>query len=953
MSAPQEAPIGYQHPVVPWNGLTVTDLFCGAGGSSSGLVDAGYKVVIAANHWQLAIESHQVNHPDTDHAQADISQVDPRYFPKTHVLWGSPECFTAGHLVTTLDRGQVPIEDIRIGELVMTHTGRFMPVVRVQHRQADTVIVKGQGHTGIETTPNHSFWARESGRVWQNDIRQYRREYVDAEWLRADELIEKEALWATPVVWRDHDEPFDPIPGIFGDTEAPYLLGRWLGDGSVSEGKSTDVTISCSNEESEYLGALLEPLGWHRDQKRTAVNFRIGNRAARDWLIRECGHGAGGKQVPTWAMLAPYDTRLSMLRGYLDADGGESQRRVRASTVSRKLAVSVRLLAESLGHRVAMAHDNRETYEIEGRSGVAKRQWIMHWEPELDEQRSPEAFFDGIHSWSRVRSVTPARENVTVYNIEVAEDHSYVLDGIVVKNCTNHSIAKGVKRQRQQDQALFELDGTRPLPDEAANRSRATMWDIPRFAEHHRYMAIILENVVDAYRWDQFPAWQMAMEALGYRMRFVWLNSMHAQIGGLPAPQSRDRMYIVMWREDLSTKAHPAPNVGKWTRPMALCVEHGEIQAVQAFKKSEQWGRYRAQYLYRCPECGRVVEPGWLPASSIIDWSLPAPRIGDRAKPLAEKTRERIRRGIERHWAPIIAKAAGNTYDGVNTGSNYLRVSELDAPAPVQTGTAEHGLALPPAFLAQFRERARTQTLDSALPTVVADGANHALIVNNLSGADESRSRPVSDALPSLVAGGNHASLLIPVEGREGKSAASTNDPMRTQSTRNETGLLVPAGGTWRDKAYAVSDPMAALTTREADGLVVPLRNHGVAKPATQPIDTVSAEGNHHALVMRNNNNRGDTAAMSTPVGEPIRALTTAGHQSLIEPSEPISLDVDDAGFRMLEPHEIQAGMGFARDYLLLGSKRDKVKQAGNAVTPPAARDLGYAVAEFLLAVAA
>lgn len=68
---------------------------------------------------------------------------------------------------------------------------------------------------------------------------------------------------------------------------------------------------------------------------------------------------------------------------------------------------------------------------------------------------------------------------------------------------------------------------------------------------------------------------------------------------------------------------------------------------------------------------------------------------------------------------------------------------------------------------------------------------------------------------------------------------------------------------------------------------------------------------------------------------------------------EPISLDVDDAGFRMLEPHEIQAGMGFAPDYLLLGSKRDKVKQAGNAVTPPAARDLGHAVAEFLLAVAA
>lgn len=205
------------------------------------------------------------------------------------------------------------------------------------------------------------------------------------------------------------------------------------------------------------------------------------------------------------------------------------------------------------------------------------------------------------------------------------------------------------------------------------------------------------------------------------------------------------------------------------------------------------------------------------------------------------------------------------------------------------------------------------------MPTVVADGANHALIVNHVSGADAARSEPVSKVLPSLVAGGTHASLLIPVEGREGKQAASAADPMRTQSTRNETGL------------------------------VVPLRNHGVAKPTDMPIDTVSAEGNHYALVMRNNEGG---AEMSTPISEPIRTLTTGGHQSLIDPPVPISLDVDDAGFRMLEPHEIMLGMAFAPDYNLLGTKRDKVKQAGNAVTPPAARDLGHAVAEFLLTVA-
>ena len=50
--------------------------------------------------------------------------------------------------------------------------------------------------------------------------------------------------------------------------------------------------------------------------------------------------------------------------------------------------------------------------------------------------------------------------------------------------------------------------------------------------------------------------------------------------------------------------------------------------------------------------------------------------------------------------------------------------------------------------------------------------------------------------------------------------------------------------------------------------------------------------------------------------------------------------DVMACRFRMLEPHEIASGMSFPRDYRWLGTKRERVRLAGNAVTPPAARDL-------------
>ncbi len=540
------AQVGYMHPDIAWNGLTVTDLFCGAGGSSSGLVAAGFKVVIAANHWAKAIESHQINHPETDHSDADISQVQPAYFPRTDVLWASPEC-------------------------------------------------------------------------------------------------------------------------------------------------------------------------------------------------------------------------------------------------------------------------------------------------------------------------------------------------------TSHSVAKGVKRQRADNETLFELDGTRPLPDDAANRSRATMWDVPRFAEHHRYKVVIIENVVDAYRWLPFPAWLMAMESLGYEHQLVWLNSMHAQAGGLPAPQSRDRMYVVFWLKTSGSK----PNLKKWTSPKATCLVHGVVTSVQSFKKAEQWGRYRAQYNYRCPKCLAVVEPAWLPASSAIDWSIAGTRIGDRGKPLSPKTMTRIQRGIERYWKPITVAAAGNTYDGVNTGSNYLRAWPVSDALPTQTTSTQHGVALPP---------------------LITDGIRG-------EGTVQSGAAPMLTQTTAQTKG-----LLIPMEGREGKVAAPVEDPMRTQSTRQELAI------------------------------VVPLRNHGVAKPTSSPIDTVSANGNHHALLMRTLTTAGHQSLLvpyygasetAKPTLEPHGTLTTTDRYGLVDAGA--TVDVEDCIFRMLTPDEIKVGMAFPRDYLLLGTKREQVKQSGNAVTPPAARDLGMAVAEYLL----
>lgn len=72
--------------------ITVTDMFCGAGGSSTGAVNAGAIVSLAINHWPRAIETHNTNHPNTTHVLTDITRADAWRYPSTTILIASPEC---------------------------------------------------------------------------------------------------------------------------------------------------------------------------------------------------------------------------------------------------------------------------------------------------------------------------------------------------------------------------------------------------------------------------------------------------------------------------------------------------------------------------------------------------------------------------------------------------------------------------------------------------------------------------------------------------------------------------------------------------------------------------------------------------------------------------------------------------------------------------------------------
>lgn len=343
-----------------------------------------------------------------------------------------------------------------------------------------------------------------------------------------------------------------------------------------------------------------------------------------------------------------------------------------------------------------------------------------HWETAIEVHQAN--FPDAGHDCADISQADPRRYPVTDVLLASPE-------------CTNHSQARGVSRQRQ-DPTLWDA------PDPSAERSRATMWDVVRFAEQNRYAAVVVENVVEATKWVGWRGWHVAMEDLGYEHVVLSHNSMHHGVA-----QSRDRIYVVFWRGrrpnlDLEMFAHCARcDAGRMVR--------------QAWKNGRMVGRYRQQWVWICTVCGSTCEPAARPAADVIDWALPCPRIGDRARPLATATRARILAGLQRYgWAPVQQTTA--------------------------TTALATGLVVP------LRRNGHARPTEAPVPTVTAGGSHHALVMrNNMGGAE--MVTPTSEPVRTATTKG-HQSLLMPYYGSG--QVQAVDRPVPTVTTRDRCAVI-------------------------------------------------------------------------------------------------------------------------------------------------------------------
>lgn len=356
--------------------------------------------------------------------------------------------------------------------------------------------------------------------------------------------------------------------------------------------------------------------------------------------------------------------------------------------------------------------------------------------------------------------------------------------------CTEISPAGGRKRTRGQLALTLEEEG--PIEDAAWERTRATAYDVIRATEVHRYKAILCENVLEfVVDWELFDWWRNGMDLLGYNSQIVSASSAHVgETGNDPAPQWRDRVYIVFTRKGI-----PLPDLKP--TPAAWCPECGQdVRAFQSWRNGRRVGKYKQQYDYRCPNraCRHtVVEPYVRPAASIIDWSNLGVRIGDRPahgmRPLVANTLKRIRAGLDLLGDQRMVLT-------VNHGGHDGRAFPADK-APLAARTVKIGDAV----LVPAGGTWNNQPTTTAEPmrTRLANPKGFEALLTPPQGAEDSfivtlrrnaTSRPVTEPVDAVTAQGRHHWLVVPYRN---STVKTTSEPLHTLSTIDSAGIASPA----------------------------------------------------------------------------------------------------------------------------------------------------------------
>lgn len=404
-----------------------------------------------------------------------------KYYPNA---WPGPaqvvgDCFMAGAMVTMADGSKKPIEQVSVGEQVLTHKGNIKRVESLVSKKSNNFveITVDKYHKNITSTADHVYPTLNSidseDIVWKKGLDITSDDYLV---LGKPNVTEKTVTFDMKDYGADLTDDLDFTslrlqPVDFGkcrakssqtksqvnrfvklDDDLAYIIGAFLAEGSCDHnaGHPSRITFNLGHTETLYAKKIarciekcfgVTPSISSIPSKPTVLYVRLTNIPVATLLYRLCGEGnTYSKRCPWQILSAAESTKLELLRGWIDGDGYTySSGRTVGCTISPEMATTLQELANSCGLDCRIAinaqKDRSDAYRLsfsQENATALQKQAFIKTEVTINNNKY------GIPvKVKEVNSFT--KYNQDVYCINVEDDHSFICDGFSVHNCVSQS----------------------------------------------------------------------------------------------------------------------------------------------------------------------------------------------------------------------------------------------------------------------------------------------------------------------------------------------------------------------------------------------------------------------------------------------------------------------------------------------------------------------------------
>lgn len=382
---------------------------------------------------------------------------------KTGEVPFSMACFRAGTPILTKN-GFKPVETVIEGDEVLTHTGRWKPVLRTMSRKSHDyyeLSLVSWGSRTIEVTGNH----RVLTASFDDLDRKFRKDRVAHPghvWKRRHRaILHTTTKWKEVCDLSSYDYLCVPIVRPCGKSDEEKikwarLCGYYTAEGSIGGHGNKDLSIYITCNVNDCFVDEIETLAnWtsvsknvHRLSDKCVVISCFGKEPCNR-IFASCGRRCENKRIPAEIRNGTYDEKFNFAAAWFNGDGWQDKNGLHWSVKSSTLSADLQMLLAS----VNIPSSCNKIRHPDARGSIRSKNSIEHVVSVSNEYSELfvgiskavrksvcggsklRTFISGNYLMVPVKGIKKVEKATIVYNLSVKDDESYTAFGLAVHNC--------------------------------------------------------------------------------------------------------------------------------------------------------------------------------------------------------------------------------------------------------------------------------------------------------------------------------------------------------------------------------------------------------------------------------------------------------------------------------------------------------------------------------------